>query len=247
MSDGRDDNYDPMAVIRLMWLEREPQSRGPKARLSLDAIVDAAVRLADAGGIDGLSMRKVAAELGAGAMSLYTYVGSKGELVELMVDRVFGEITAPDPALHWREQVRRLAVQSWEFYHRHPWILQTNLWRLSLGPNVLAATEAMYAALEAGGMPPDSIVTASSLIGAYVQGAARNSVTEARTVAETGESVEDYFGRRGDFWEKYFDSTRFPMHVRIWEAGGFDKATDDFQDGLDMLLAGVELTTRRSP
>ncbi len=234
---------DPLRTIRLMW-DPPDEAVATRRRLSLASVVTAAVDLADREGLESLSMRKLARALDAGTMSLYGYVASKSELLELMLDHVYAGFVRPDPELGWRAQVELIALADWELYHRHPWILHTNLWRLALGPNVMDASESMYQALEALGLKAAEINHTAHLIGAYVQGAARNTTLELQTQAATGESTEDYYAARMDFWEKYFDPARYPATTRIWEQGGFDDATNEFRFGLDRLLDGIELLTR---
>src|SRR5690606_3641613 len=124
--------------------------------------------------------------LGSGTMSLYTYVASKGELVELMIDRAYGEMTEPDTGLGWRERVRQLVRDEWELFHRHPWILQTNLWRLSLGPNLMDHAERMFAALEQLGLKGANLAHGAHFVGSFVQGAARSSTLERQASESTG-------------------------------------------------------------
>lgn len=242
MTDPQDDkgSIDPMRVVRLLWDPPAPAERGRRQSITLAEIVAAGIRVADARGVDALSMRQLAAELGVGAMSLYTYVASKAELVELMVDRVFGEVARPDPQAPPRERVAALAVASWELYHRHPWILQTNLWRFSLGPNVLDRAEALYAALEAWGVAGVEIHGTGSMIDSFVQGAARSAVIDRQTEQITGESFEGYFTARTSFWEDYFDVERYPVHTRVWSCGGFDQPETAFQFGLKRILDAIE-------
>lgn len=234
---GSDD--DPMRVVRLLWDPPVPAERGRKQSVTLDGIVAAGVRIADARGVDALSMRQLAAELGLGAMSLYTYIASKAELVELMVDRVFGEIRAPDAGDPPRERVAALATASWELYHRHPWILQTNLWRFSIGPHVLDRAETLYAALDAWGVDARDVYRTAATVDAFVQGAARSSVIDRQTEQLTGESFEGYFSARVGFWEEYFDVERYPVHTRVWNAGGFDLPEGTFEFGLERILDAI--------
>src|SRR6476469_4341576 len=95
-------NSDPERGLTLLWRGLDPATRGPKAKLTLDQLAAAGVGVADSQGLDAVSIRRVAAELGVGPMSLYTYVPSKVELLELMIDRVFGEITLAADDLDWR-------------------------------------------------------------------------------------------------------------------------------------------------
>lgn len=233
-------SLDPMRVVRLLWDAPVPAERGRRQGTSLAQIVSAAVRVADVNGVDALSMRQLAAELGVGAMSLYTYVASKAELVELMVDHVFGDVARPAADAPPRERVEALAVATWELYHRHPWILQTNLWRFSLGPGTMDRAEAMYAALEAWGVDAREVYVTAATIDAFVQGAARSAVIDRQTERMTGESYEGYFHARGEFWERYFDAARYPVHTRVWNAGGFDRPESAFRFGLARILDAVE-------
>jgi AcrR family transcriptional regulator len=243
-SSEQETGVDPLRVVRLLWDPPPPPKRGRKPGISLEEIVTAGIRLADAKGVESLSMRQVAAELGVGTMSLYTYVASKAELVELMVDRVFGELRPADGESAWRERVRRLAVEHWALYQRHPWILQTNLLRFSLGPNKLDAAETLYAALDGWGVQATELFLVAQAIEWFVQGAARSTLIDQETERLTGESFEDYFGTRMAFWDLYFDPERYPLHTRIWNAGGFDPPAEPFHYGLERLLDAVE---RRLP
>src|SRR5512140_414749 len=147
MSSGRMDrdstnNGDPRRSLELLWGRNEPGRRGPKQRLSTDEVVQAAIALADAEGVAALSMRKVAEAVGVSPMSLYTYVPSKAELVDLMFDRVMGEAADPDPARDgWRDKLAFIARQRWALHERHPWLLDLGLHRPPLGPNVLRKAE----------------------------------------------------------------------------------------------------------
>lgn len=236
---------DPLRTIRLMWDPPEPAADRPRRGLSLAAILQAAIQLADDKGIEALSMRKVAAAMGSGTMSLYNYVASKDELIELMIDQVYGEMPAPGPELDWRTRVRILVRGEWDLFHRHHWILQTNLSRLALGPNLMDHTERMFAALETLGLKGVHLARSAHLIGSFVQGAARSSTQEAQTVASTGESVADYYSARMEFWEKYFDPERYPVHTRIWNDGGFDDELDEVDFGVERLLDSIELLVKR--
>src|SRR3954469_22260555 len=105
-----------------IWLRPERPTRGPSPTYSREQITTAAVKIADEGGIAAVSMRRVAQELGAGAMSLYRYIGSKDDLTALMLDHVEGEDPLPDaPAAGWRTELTGLAVRARAIMLRHPW------------------------------------------------------------------------------------------------------------------------------
>ena len=139
---------DAARSMDLLWGRRPKPTRGPTATLTVEAIVRAAIDLADRDGLDALSMRRVADVLGVGTMTLYTHVPGKGELLDLMLDTVYGEIAdepAPsvvgDGAAGWRAALESGARRQWALHERHPWTLYIASSRAVLGPNELTAYE----------------------------------------------------------------------------------------------------------
>lgn len=235
---------DALRMLKLLWQPAETNpapSRGPKPRITLDQIVEAAVRLADEQGQEALSMRRVAAELNASAMSLYTYVKSKDELLELMVDKVFGERQLADPLTDWRSRARSWAVDRWSLLRRHPWVLAHSLDRYSWGPNAMDTDEELVAALSASGLEPRQTVESALAVHAYVNGAARSSQLENTAEQATGTSLIEHHAARSVFYETYYDADRFPATTKIYSGGGYDEfSLDPFLFGLDRLLDGIE-------
>ena len=115
------------AVPEVIWARPERTGRGPKPAFTRADIAAAAVRLADDGGLDAVSMRHVAAELGCGTMSLYNYVPRKEDLYELMVDAVSGEHELFEPTGDWRADMLRNARQTKALMHRHAWMVRLML------------------------------------------------------------------------------------------------------------------------
>jgi AcrR family transcriptional regulator len=232
-------------VVELLWApNQQPPVRGPKPRLTLADVVEAGVALADTEGLEALSMRKVASRLGMGTMSLYTYVPGRSELVELMIDRVYGEHKIPGAQLPWRQRVEHWARETWRIYGAHPWLLDYNMARLPVGPNVLDVSEALYAALFAAGFTGAENVAIFNLIEWQLVGAARYMIGDADEARHTGVSAEAYWDSRANFWLTHFDSNRYPTMAAIWEAGGFDDPAGwDFDRMLDRLLTGIEQST----
>jgi AcrR family transcriptional regulator len=232
-------------VVELLWAPKQPSSvRGPKPRTSLADVVAAGVAIADAEGLAALSMRKVANHLGVGAMSLYTYVPGRSELVELMIDRVYGEHTIPKADLPWRQRVEQWARETWRIYNAHPWLLDYNMARLPIGPHVLDVSEVLYTALRDAGFAGAENVAIFNLINWQLLGAARSMISDADEARHTGVSAEAYWNSRASFWETYFDWNRYPTMAAIWEAGGFDDPAGwDFDRMLDRLLTGIEQLT----
>jgi AcrR family transcriptional regulator len=126
----------------LIWLRPERSTRGPAPTHSRAAIAAAAIALADAEGIAGVSMRKIAAALGAGTMSLYNYVPKKEQLFDLMLDAVAGEVRLPDaPSGDQRADLKAFAREQLEAMRRHPWVPALLLTRTTIGPNSLRHVE----------------------------------------------------------------------------------------------------------
>ncbi|MFI5659598.1 TetR/AcrR family transcriptional regulator [Streptomyces sp. NPDC051684] len=141
------------AEPEVIWARPERAGRGPRPAHSRADIAATAVRVADAEGIDAVSMRKVAAELGMGTMSLYNYVPRKEDLYELMVDAVGAEYEYPEPSGDWRADVLGLARQSRAAMHRHPWLpgLMSPVYGFS--PNALAYLEYCLTCLDPLDLP----------------------------------------------------------------------------------------------
>ena len=235
------------AMIELLWNPPPPSARGPKQRLTLDQVLDAAMDLADSDGIDKLTMRALATKLGVGAMSLYTYVPGREELFELMIDRAWASRSKPDPAMPWRAQLEFHARQAWAMYERYPWLVRSNLWRMPLGPNVLDIEEDLYRIVRLTGLPPADIVRVKGLVESHVFGAARGKITDTSVSANTGVTQDEYWDSRSSFWETYYSTERFPVMTYIWENKGFDNGVeDDFDFGLAVLLDGIELFVARA-
>lgn len=230
--------------LKLLWGKREPAPRGPKRTLTVEQIVEAAVALADAEGIDNVSMRRVAERLGVGAMSLYRYVPSKAELLDLMLDTIHAEqaeATAPADDESWRARLAWHARQSRALIQRHPWMLQVRMGqRPPLGPNILTVFNAQLGAVKDLGLTPAETLAVTELIGNYVQGATRRDVEAVQTVEESGVSDEDWWDERTEFWEQYFDVERFPHITLMWEQGGYEEPVDQFEFGLQRVLDGIE-------
>lgn len=229
-------------IIALLWdPPAAPPARGPRPRLTLDEVISAGIAVTDAEGLAQLSMRKVAGRLGVGAMSLYTYVPGRDELLELMVDRVHGELDLPAADLDWRASVEHQIGERWRLYERHPWLLDLNMARLPVGPHVLDADEALYAAVSKAGLQGADVVAATNLIIWQMLGAARSQIIEADQTRRTGTSAEAYWNSRASFWETYFDYDRYPAMAAIWSAGGFDdEQAHAFDRQLRRLLDGLE-------
>ncbi|MGD1222922.1 TetR/AcrR family transcriptional regulator C-terminal domain-containing protein [Streptomyces krungchingensis] len=141
------------AVPEVIWARPERAGRGPRPARSRADIAAAAVRIADAEGLDAVSMRHVAAELGCGTMSLYNYVPRKEDLYELMVDAISGEHEMWEPSGDWRTDMTRVAHQTRALMHRHPWMPRLMSPVYGFSPNALRYLEHCLACLDPLDMP----------------------------------------------------------------------------------------------
>src|SRR5699024_8151877 len=133
------DNSVPAVFKRLWRLPSAPQRLGRKSTLDVETVVSTAVRLADEGGLDAATLPKVAEELGVTAMSLYRHVGSKHELLQLMMDAASEPVApAPEGPVGWRAGLRRWATDLWSLYRDRPWIPRVPLHSAPSGPHQIA-------------------------------------------------------------------------------------------------------------
>jgi AcrR family transcriptional regulator len=237
---------DPGRSIALLWGVAETGRRGPKPRHSVEDVVQAAISLADTEGLAALSMRRVAETLQLSAMSLYTYVPSKAELIDLMLDRVAGEAaTGEAVAGDWRSQLTRLSRQRWAAAQRHPWIMRVGMHRPPLGPNILARVEATLSAIDGLGLTEMEMDQITSLVGDYVRGAVRAALDAREVEQQTGMSDEQWWSMNTPLLEGLVDPARYPTTVRIGEAYrtgrlGAPDHQRNFEFGLQRVLDGIE-------
>ncbi|GLV87113.1 TetR family transcriptional regulator [Streptomyces lavendulae subsp. lavendulae] len=154
-----------------LWLGSTRPRRGRKPAYSREAITAAAVALADAEGLEAVTIRRVAAEVGAGAMSLYSYAPDKETLLELMVDHVTGELPAAHtPGGDWRAELKAIAHLQRAHMLRHPWLPAALAGRRTPGPNTLAFLERALAALRPSGLDGVAKLEVFAQLTAFVAG-----------------------------------------------------------------------------
>jgi AcrR family transcriptional regulator len=220
-----------------IWMLPERPPRGPRPAYSRAQITEAAVRIADAEGLDAASMRRIAAEIGTGAMSLYRYVPSRSDLIELMVDRVLGEMELPErPSGDWRADVTLLAGRQRAMLLRHPWMLGLRR-RPGFGPNQLRLIEFGCRALDFG-QPIDDILAAYTMLSGYVEQAVADQLTGIEEHNRTGLSREDVMARNSAYVNHILASGEYPMFSRIIRDAVQMHMSDDqrFHYGLDRVM-----------
>jgi AcrR family transcriptional regulator len=261
---------DPGRSLELLWGVQPRPRRGPRPRLTVEEIVRTAVAIADAEGLEALSMRRIAESLGVAPMSIYTYVPGKSELLDLMLDRTFGEL-APSPAegpdagdaageatgaewaAGWRDRLERIARDHWDLYHAHPWLLQVATERPPMGPNLLDKYERELRAVDGVGLTDLEMDSVVALVTGFAASAARGSVNAAQAEQRTGMSDQQWWEATAPVLEKLVDFSRYPLGSRVGtvagqEYGGAVGPGHAFEFGLERVLDGIEalIRTRRS-
>jgi AcrR family transcriptional regulator len=173
--------------------ERVTESREDRAPLSRERVLRGAVSVADASGIGSLTMRSLARELGVKPMSLYYYVANKDEILDGIVDVVFGEIELPSPGGDWRSEMRRRATSARSVLRRHPWAIGLMESRALPGPATLRHHDATIGTLRGAGFSVQMTAHAYALIDSYVYGFALQEAAlpfkGPETVAEVAEPI----------------------------------------------------------
>lgn len=219
-----------------------------------DLVVRTAVTIADAEGLTGLSMRRLAGELGIPTMSVYRHVADKEELVLLMMDRVMA-LNPPPPHLDpdhdgWRACVEALARLQWSMYRRHTWLAQAvSFTRPLIAPNAMAHTEWTMRALEGHGLDPNTQFRAAVTIANYVRGTAVNLEEEAQAEQETGMTDTEWFDTQQQRFAAVLATGELPLMARFIATPGHQLDLDILLDfGLTRLLDGLQtiLAERRA-
>ncbi|HEY2715852.1 MAG TPA: TetR/AcrR family transcriptional regulator [Solirubrobacterales bacterium] len=226
----------------VIWNRPERAGRGPAPSLTRDQIAAAAVRLADAEGIDAVSMRRLATALGVAASSLYRYVERKDDLLELMADAVMGEVEPAPPGSDWRLAIRTFATEMREMIQRHPWAAAVGAGRPSLGPNSLDRAERLFAAIDATGLDIDQLLLLSDTVGAFVRGSAIEALGDEEAWRRSGRSREQWMEAHRDYIGAVVESGRYPLLTRIVLDASSphdpDRIRTSFELGLERVLDG---------
>lgn len=224
-----------------VWERPEPRPRAAPVPLSRAKIAATAIRIADEHGLDGLSVRKIAKELGVGPMRLYDYVTNRSELLDLMVDAVYAQIAEAHRPAGWRATVLAIVHRTREAALEHEWFADLLGGRPHLGPHALAVGEATAAALsEAPGVRDvDELQRASGALGAFLVGALRREITERRTARLTGADVSAWQAAHGPYLTRMLATGRYPTVARLVIEGAHLDAEETFQRTLGTVLDGI--------
>ncbi|WP_100445064.1 TetR/AcrR family transcriptional regulator [Glycomyces xiaoerkulensis] len=242
---------DPKRSLELLWrdFETQPSKPGPKPRLTVERIVEAAIRVADRDG-SCFGMREVAAELRVGTMTIYRYVPGKRELIDLMIDHLNGSPEDyPDPTgMGWRSLLEELAESTWKVYEEHPWVLEINQKRPVLGPRSLTGYDFILAAFEDHDMPDleaNLVITAvmSLVTGVAMSYMLRDSDDQGPVTTE-----QEWWEAQEPYLLKAVESGRYPRLEQTdedaWNIKGYDVMRKGLESMLDGLAPRMEATRR---
>jgi AcrR family transcriptional regulator len=228
-----------------IWMRPEHVERsGPGRRpgYSRAQIVRVAVDLANREGLDAATMRRIAQEIGTGAMSLYRYVPKRDDLIDLMLDAVLGEIELPErPSGDWRADLSLVADQTRAVGLRHPWQV-TLARRPTVGPNSLRVYDFALSALDGYGLHIDQITSLCGMVGDYVASAVRDEIAWLDQARRTGMDRKQWMAEYvGPYVKQVVESGQYPMFNRTIREGQLSHMPPDmrFQYGLNHVLNGV--------
>jgi AcrR family transcriptional regulator len=237
--------------LALLW---GPQDNPGRSGLTLEAIVTAAIEIADELGYEAVSMRAIAQRLQVGAMTLYTHVPGKAELTDLMIDRIFGELyrDVDEPvrqSTDWREGMRFIAERNWDLYQRHPWLLQI-AGRPTLGPNASDKYEAELRPLDGidlNDLEMDSVLT---LVLSHVEATARAHRNMVQTQRESGVTDLEWWTAIAPTLARLSEGKELPVASRVGQAAGMahqaaSNPVHAFSFGLERILDGVAVLLER--
>ncbi|MEV6271999.1 TetR/AcrR family transcriptional regulator [Kribbella sp. NPDC051936] len=231
------------------WIwTRERKASPARETLSREQIVAAAMTILDTDGVAGLSMRKLAAKLDAGATSLYWHVPTKDDLVDLLIDEVWGEIDVPEPELAgWRAGALLFGHSLRSAVLRHPWLPEVMYTRPSIGPNAMSLGARGLVLFGAAGFTEHEIDLAMSSVMSYVLGTVSAEVATREMVRKSGRSEDNWVSEIVEQAEAVAgDYPEMQASVRRRTAVGLDAGlTQNFVFGLDALLDGLEARVKR--
>jgi AcrR family transcriptional regulator len=239
-----------------VWLREKPRRGGRAGQpsgLDRERITETSVRLLDAEGLAKFSMRRLAGELNVTAMSLYWYVDTKDDLLELALDAAYGELRLPaqetDDA-DWRKQLRALAAEYRALLVRHPWLSRLAGQYLNIGPHSLGFSRCVQRILGRAGLPEHRVTSAIAAVFQFVYGYGTIEAQFMSRIADSGLSPDDYYRQALHSVQQDPATAGFIQESRkIMDARGGDTVAEmmdrDFTFALDLLIAGIEAMVAR--
>ncbi|WP_051704553.1 TetR/AcrR family transcriptional regulator C-terminal domain-containing protein [Glycomyces sp. NRRL B-16210] len=237
-------------LLELLWRAAPETSRGPRKGLTVDEVVAAAIALADAEGLEALTVRRLAQSLGKAPMTLYTYVPGKTELVALMLDALFERMEATAVEGPWRERLAAVARDNYALYRAHVWAASAAPSRPPLGPGQCTKYERELQALEGLGLTDVEMDDALAHLLAFVRAAAQDAAQSEAEREASAQSDQEWWEANGPLLAKVLDVEKFPTAVRVGRAAGEAhdaayNAEHAFAFGLERTLDGLAALIER--
>ena len=235
------DRADPLTISELLWRTESAPAKAERPRLGVGTILASAIAIADAEGLDAVSMQRIASELQYTPMALYWHVPSKAHLVAAMTDAAYGTPHIPSSRRRsWRAEVEVWVIALWRVYGRHPWLVKTPTTTAPIGPNALAWTEALLRPLARSGLSGGNLLAAAT----FVSSAMRDL---ARIAGELDPAATADYGR---VLAERLDPKRFPIMAELIADAVFDDDEGDVAPmvwfGLRRLLDGIDAYAKAS-
>lgn len=217
----------------------ETATTQPRLPLSRQRVLQAAIALADEGGIEALSMRRLARELGVEAMSLYNHVENKDAILSGIVDAVVGEIETPAD-VDWKTAIRRNAISARDMYLRHKWASTLSVSPRAVGPAQLRQGDWMLSKLREAGFGKDLVYHAFHILEAYVQGFTTQHLSFPYRGAELEELLQGFLRELpADEYPDLVEHVHEHLEPEHGDKGGFETGLDLILDGLEHLRDGA--------
>lgn len=236
-------------ILALLWRSRTTgelrHTHGPKPRLNIDQLVHMSIAIANTEGLEGVTMRRVAHAIGVSTMSLYTYLASKAELVDLMIDMVYVDMDhQPLGADDWRERITAIAHTNYALYQRHPWMVEVASERPPLGPGVITKYERELRALEGLGLSDLEMDSALTFLLNFVRAAACDAIQAERLRTTTAMTNAEWWAAHAEVFAAHVAPGEFPIAERVGTAAGAvnagaTNATFAYAFGLQRVLDGL--------
>lgn len=245
----------PDPTLPLLWrhalpAEDDAPRRGRRPKVSVDDVVDAAIELADREGLAALSMRSLAEHLGIGAMTLYSYVASRDDLVVLMFDQVLGRTALPPLEGDLRARLTRVAEVQLADWRAHPWLLDVVGVRPWLGPNVADRYEWQLSAVEGVGLDDVEMDQTITLVVGFATNIARAEHAVRQAERQSGMTDLEWWEENAEELGRVMAGREYPIAGRVGSAAGeaYQAGTDprrELEFGLARILDGIEAHLRR--
>ena len=239
---------NPLAAsLQLLWEGRPESEKGPRPKLTLERVIATGIELADRDGLEALSMRRLAQDLDVGTTSLYRYVPSKRELLDLMLDTVSGPSEARSAAstYGWREFLAATARESRLLYLAHPWMLQANWTRPVMGPSSIADLDLFFTGFHGVPLADQEKMDLRASLDSFVSGSVRQELLWHTAAVESGLSEDEFWQLQMPTLNRAIESGQFPAMVTM-DRNTFDSSwADTFETGLQLILDGIASMIRR--